>query len=47
MSVEEAVKLLNGQGFSVETDGEGENVTSTVPIANTRTEKGDVVLLRT
>ncbi len=47
MSVEEAVKLLKEQGFSVETDGEGENVTSTVPIANTRTEKGDVVLLRT
>lgn len=43
----EAVSILAGSGLVVETDGNGGNVLSSVPVPNTVTVKGDVVLIRT
>lgn len=47
LSVSDAVKLLGEYGLVCESDGDGDKVVSSVPIPNTQTEKGDVVLIRT
>ena len=45
--VNECVNALDKLGLKYEIAGEGETVSSTLPVVGEKVEKGDIVLLRT
>ncbi len=46
LRIEDAIERLKESGLQCEVDGDGEYAVSSVPVPQTRIEKGDVVLLR-